>query len=112
MFLESLAPRITQGHGTVEDRMTWFRVLDIRAEVAFALELETVFRLCIAQRRLSTTTSENLQRVRVDVVQETGAVFVLLRVGRAEQTIVQTHFALDAGSRRHPVHHAFDLATF
>lgn len=55
--------------------MTRFRVLDICAEVAFALELETVFRLCVAKRWLGTTTSKYLQGVRVDVVEETGAVF-------------------------------------
>src|SRR3989344_4019249 len=92
--------------------MARFRVLDIRAEVALALELETVFRLCIAKGWLGTTTREYLQGVRIDVVEEARAVFGFLRVRRTEQTGVQTHFALDAGGGRHPVDHALDLAAF
>ncbi|RMW03599.1 hypothetical protein ALP03_05868 [Pseudomonas amygdali pv. tabaci] len=42
-------PGIPQRDRAVEDWLTGFRVLDVRAEITFAFELETVFRLRVSQ---------------------------------------------------------------
>src|SRR5690606_1919906 len=105
------SPGVAQSDGAIEDRRARLAVLDVGTEIAFALKLEACFRLGIGQRRLGAAAFEHHQRFRIDIVEEAAALLVLLRVGGAEQAIIETDFALDALGSRHPVNHALDLAT-
>jgi len=63
--------------------MGW-RGVGVEAEVADALELESVFKFGVRERRLKFGAGENLERVGVEIVEDVLAFFEVVRIALAK----------------------------
>src|SRR4029450_13058090 len=90
LLLGDLRPRVAERHSTVEDHRARARV-DIHTEVTEALELKPAAHGRAGQAWFRLATAQNLERVRVQVVQEGLSVGDLFGILDREKSIVDTH---------------------
>src|SRR5580698_2679407 len=91
LFLLYSRPRVFQRHGAVEHRLAGLRV-GIGAEISQALELVAGSGGGVCQRRFHLRVGNNLQRVRIEIVQYVFPRFHVAGIFLAEQVFVNADF--------------------
>src|SRR5215212_9300390 len=106
LLFDLLRPGILQRDRAVEDEVAGSRI-GIEREVGESLELVTLGRQSIAERRLAFRLHD-LERIRIQVGFE---IAVCVRLSDSEEPIVKADLCVDRMRRAHPVDCPFYLAT-